>query len=76
MTYPGAADSPGVPGPQADPATTAPHAANSAQGDEHEFARFYRDHISRLAAYLVYQGAAAHLAADIAQDAMITAYQC
>jgi RNA polymerase sigma factor (sigma-70 family) len=75
MTHPGAADSPGAPRPQTSPAATTPGAASSARGGEHEFARFYRDHISRLAAYLMYQGAAAHLAADIAQDAMVTAYR-
>jgi RNA polymerase sigma factor (sigma-70 family) len=42
-------------------------------GGEQEFARFYREHIGRLVAYLIYQGAPAHLAADIAQEAMITA---
>jgi RNA polymerase sigma factor (sigma-70 family) len=76
MTHPSAADSPEVPRPpQARPAANTPGMASPAPGGGHEFARFYRDHISRLAAYLVYQGAAAHLAADIAQDAMITTYQ-
>ena len=40
-----------------------------------EFARFYREHISRLVAYLLYQGASAHLAAELAQEAMITGYR-
>jgi RNA polymerase sigma factor (sigma-70 family) len=75
MTHPGAADSPSAPRPQAGPAADAPTAASPAPGGEHEFAWFYRSHISRLTAYLIYQGAAAHLAADIAQDAMITAYR-
>ena len=76
MTHPGAADGPGVPKlPQAEPTAGTPGSSGSTQGGEHEFARFYRDHIHRLAAYLIYQGAAAHLAADIAQDAMITAYR-
>lgn len=44
-------------------------------GAEQEFAAFYRAHITRLIAYLVYQGAAGHLAADIAQDAMTTTYR-
>lgn len=74
MTHPGAADSLGAPVPKAGTAAAARSAATSTRG-EHEFARFYRDHIGRLAAYLIYQGAAAHLAADIAQDAMITVYQ-
>jgi RNA polymerase sigma-70 factor (ECF subfamily) len=73
---------PGTPG-NADPAGSplpgsvarTPAAASPAAGGEHEFARFYRDYIRRLAAYLVYQGAAADLAADIAQDAMITTYR-
>jgi hypothetical protein len=73
---------PGTPGnadaarpPLAEPAAGTPAAASPAPGGEHEFARFYRDHIRRLVAYLIYQGAAADLAADIAQDAMITAYR-
>jgi RNA polymerase sigma-70 factor (ECF subfamily) len=76
MTYPGTpgnADAPRL--PLADPAAGTPEAASPALGGEHEFASFYRDHIRRLAAYLIYQGAAADLAADIAQDAMITAYR-
>jgi RNA polymerase sigma factor (sigma-70 family) len=76
MTHPGTADGPGAPGPQVGPGAVAPGAASTAQGSsEHEFARFYRDHISRLAAYLIYQGAAAHLAADIAQDTMVSAFR-
>jgi RNA polymerase sigma factor (sigma-70 family) len=75
MTHPGAADSPGPAGPRAAPAASTPSAATPAPGREDEFARFYRGHVSRLVAYLIYQGAAAHLAADIAQDAMITVYQ-
>jgi RNA polymerase sigma-70 factor (ECF subfamily) len=73
---------PGTPGnadparpPLAEPAARPPAAASPAPGGEHEFARFYRDYIGRLAAYLMYQGAAADLAADIAQDAMIAAYR-
>ena len=81
MTLPGTPGSPDTPeAPLTDPAASGFHAATSAQGgerpaDEHEFARFYRGHITRLVAYLVYQGAAAHLAADIAQDAMTIAYR-
>jgi RNA polymerase sigma factor (sigma-70 family) len=75
MTHPGAADSPGPAGPRAAPAASTPSAATPAPGREDEFARFYRGHVSRLVAYLIYQGAAAHLAADIAQDAMIAAYR-
>ena len=44
-------------------------------GSEDEFASFYRKHVSRLVAYLIYQGAPAALAADLAQEAMITAYR-
>ena len=73
---------PGTPGsadaarpPLAGPAARTPAAASPAPGGEHEFARFYRDHIHRLAAYLMYQGAAADLAADIAQDVMTNAYR-
>ena len=44
-------------------------------GDEREFTRFYREHIGRLITYLVYQGAPAHLAADLAQDAMIEVHK-
>ena len=42
---------------------------------EHGFERFYREHLRRLVAYLLYQGAPAHLAAELAQEAMIVAYQ-
>jgi len=42
---------------------------------EQEFACFYREHIDRLVAYLLYQGAPAHLAAELAQEAMITAHR-
>ena len=45
--------------PLAGPAAGAPGAASPARVVEHEFARFYRDHIRRLAACLIYQGAAA-----------------
>lgn len=75
MTHAGAADSPGAAGPQTGQATGTPGAPAPAPGREDDFARFYRGHIGRLVAYLIYQGAAAHLAADIAQDAMITAYR-
>jgi hypothetical protein len=54
---------PGTPGnadaarpPLAGPAARTPAAASPAAGGEYEFARFYRDHIGRLAAYLMYQG--------------------
>jgi len=75
MTYPSAADSPGTPGPEPGPPAGTPGPPSLAQGGEREFARFYQGHIARLVGYLIYQGAAAHLAADIAQDAMITAYR-
>lgn len=76
MTQPGAPGSADAPRPPlAGPAAGTPGAASPAPAGEHEFACFYRDHIHRLAAYLMYQGAAADLAADIAQDAMITAYR-
>jgi hypothetical protein len=70
MTHPGASgNSPGrLP-------AAAPARAGERPGDKREFAPFYREHITRLVAYLIYQDAAAHLAADIAQDAMITAYR-
>jgi RNA polymerase sigma factor (sigma-70 family) len=45
------------------------------RGGEQEFTRFYRENLDRLVAYLIYQGASAHLAADLAQEAMITAYR-
>jgi RNA polymerase sigma-70 factor (ECF subfamily) len=44
-------------------------------GSEQDFKRFYSEHFPRLVAYLLYQGTRAHLAADLAQEAMITAYQ-
>ena len=74
MTHPGTPGSPDAPGPPlAGPVTSRTPAAR--RGDERQFARFYRENMTRLVAYLIYQGAAAHLAADIAQDAMTTAYR-
>jgi RNA polymerase sigma factor (sigma-70 family) len=52
-----------------------PEPSSETQGAEDEFGRFYREHFSRLVAYLVYQGAAVHLAADLAQDAMAAAWR-
>jgi RNA polymerase sigma factor (sigma-70 family) len=76
MTHPGATGNTDAPGPSpAGPAARVADAASTTQAGEHEFARFYGDYIHRLAAYIMYQGASAHLAADIAQDAMITAYR-
>jgi hypothetical protein len=49
--------------------------AREGQGAEQEFACFYREHFARLVAYLIYQGAAVHRAADLAQDAMIEVYR-
>ncbi|MFJ9690767.1 RNA polymerase sigma factor [Kitasatospora sp. NPDC101183] len=40
-----------------------------------EFAYFYRRFIGRLTAFLMWQGASAALAADLAQDTMIKAYE-
>lgn len=76
MTHPGPPENAGTPGlPLVGPATGTPGPPIPRPAAEREFASFYRDHIRRLAAYLIYQGASAALAADIAQDAMITAYQ-
>lgn len=36
---------------------------------------FYRVHLRKLVSYLVYQGAAAHVAAELAHDTMIEVYQ-
>lgn len=78
MTHPGSPEAPWPP-PLAGPGTGGPRTGRPAPAGEraaagHEFAGFYRSHFTRLVAYLVYQGAAAHLAADIAQDAMATVY--
>jgi RNA polymerase sigma-70 factor (ECF subfamily) len=43
--------------------------------DEHDFTCFYLEHFPGLVAYLVYQGASAHIATDIAQDAMATTFR-
>jgi RNA polymerase sigma factor (sigma-70 family) len=81
MTHPGTpgnADAPGPPlaGPAANrPPAAGPVPGGHGPGSEHEFSCFYREHIRRLVAYLIYQGATAHLAADLAQDAMTTAYR-
>ena len=81
MTHPGPGN-PEAPGPPslASPATGGSRAGRSAPAGEqaaagHEFAGFYRSYFTRLVAYLVYQGAPAHLAADIAQDTMATVYR-
>ncbi|MEU0192053.1 sigma-70 family RNA polymerase sigma factor [Streptomyces afghaniensis] len=42
---------------------------------DEEFSTFYRSNISRLAGFLINQGAALPLATDIAQDTMVKAYQ-
>jgi RNA polymerase sigma factor (sigma-70 family) len=83
MTHPGTPGSPEAPGPP--PPLVGPDAGGPLAGQsvpageraraELEFAGFYRSHFTRLVAYLVYQGATAHLAADIAQDAMATMYR-
>jgi RNA polymerase sigma factor (sigma-70 family) len=77
MTHPGIPGSADAPGPPlAVPAVGRPPVvAGERPGDEREFARFYREFVTRLVAYLVYQGATTPLAADIAQDAMIVAYR-
>jgi RNA polymerase sigma factor (sigma-70 family) len=80
MTHPhnpGSADAPGP--PLADLAASAPSSSTTAasveRGGESEFSSFYREHFQRLAAYLLYQGASAHLSADLAQNAMATAFR-
>ena len=81
MTLPGTPGSADAPGPPlVGPATGRPPAVGAVPGGEGpvgegEFSCFYREHFRRLVAYLIYQGAAAHLAADLAQDAMTTAYR-
>jgi RNA polymerase sigma-70 factor (ECF subfamily) len=52
-----------------------PEPGGWATDSEQEFASFYRERIGRLVAYLIYQGASANLAAELAQEAMITAYR-
>lgn len=46
-----------------------------ASSSEQEFASFYREHIRRLIAYLIYRGASADLAAELTQEAMTAAYK-
>jgi RNA polymerase sigma factor (sigma-70 family) len=82
MTHPGPTGDPGSPGlplaggtPGRSPSPTRPTAGREETESEREFARFYREHFPRLSAYLLYQGAPAHLAADLAQDAMATAWR-
>lgn len=82
MTHPGSPGEPGFPGMPltgeaagSSPAPAYPAAGQGQAGSKDEFARFYREHLPRLAAYLIYQGAPAHLAADLAQDAMATAWR-
>ncbi len=81
MTHPGLpgnADTPSS--PLADPAVCEPPATSSVtDGKNHdrtdEFSSFYLEHFRRLVAYLIYQGATTHLAADLAQETMTTAYR-
>jgi RNA polymerase sigma factor (sigma-70 family) len=79
MTKPGVPEGADAPGePQVGPAEDSPAGqvpGKEAPASEGEFAAFYREHFGRLVAYLVYQGAKVSLAADLAQDAMITAYR-
>lgn len=65
---------PGRPSREQAPAAS-PATGGEGAGWKDEFSRFYREHFRRLVAYLIYQGATAHLAADLAQDAMTTAYR-
>lgn len=80
MTHPGSpegSDAAGPPlaGPAAGGIPAGPAPGQRAPGVAEKFAAFYREHFPRLMAYLLYQGATASLAADLAQDAMITAYR-
>ncbi|MFJ1997026.1 RNA polymerase sigma factor [Streptomyces asiaticus] len=43
-------------------------------GKNEEFSNFYRNTIRQLASFLMWQGAPIHLAAELAQDAMVKAY--
>lgn len=71
---------PSEPPERADPRAPAPASTERPSGREpprghdQEFARFYREYTPRLVTYLTYQGAPAHLAAELAQETMITLY--
>jgi RNA polymerase sigma factor (sigma-70 family) len=71
MTHPGTSGSADAP-PAGPGARRVPGADPVRDG---EFSSFYREQLRRLVAYLIYQGATTHLAADLAQDAMTTAYR-
>jgi RNA polymerase sigma factor (sigma-70 family) len=43
--------------------------------DEEAFSRFYRAYFARLTAYLVYQGASVHIAAELVQETMLKAFR-
>jgi RNA polymerase sigma factor (sigma-70 family) len=79
MTHParpGSGDAPGVVPQLPDggqPADASRASGSPPRGGKQEFACFYRQHISRLVVYLVYQGAPAAVAAELAQKAMLTA---
>lgn len=64
-----------VPEPASRLAETCPSSSGPGPGDRQHFADFYRGHLRRLVAYLLYLGASAHLAAEIAQDAMAEVYK-
>lgn len=55
--------------------TERPVPRESARAHDREFASFYREYMPRLVTYLTYQGAPAHLAAELAQETMIAIYR-
>lgn len=65
-------------GPDRPAISPAAHGGSFEQRSEvdEEFSAFYRSTIRQLAAFLINQGAAVHVAADIAQDTMAKAYRC
>jgi RNA polymerase sigma factor (sigma-70 family) len=74
MTHPPTPERADAPAPAVSKSVS-PAPGGPERGGDQDFVGFYREHIRRLVAYLLYQGAPAHVAAELAQEAMITAYQ-
>jgi RNA polymerase sigma factor (sigma-70 family) len=69
------ATGPGNTSADASPTSGGPPSDAPTASDVQDFSDFYRAYFRRLFIYILYQGAPAHLAAELAQEAMITAYE-
>lgn len=55
--------------------SAAPHRTEEQQDSADAFSAFYREYLPSLVAFLMYQGASLRDASDLAQDAMVAAFQ-